>query len=58
MQRLVSAPAVRTGGMDQGGDAKEVSTTEPAVFGRKELEAAQAKKRQLRDQADYEAKKK
>ena len=58
VQRLVSAPVVRTAGMDKGDDAKEVSPTEPAVFGRKELEAAQAKKRQLRDQADYEAKKK
>lgn len=58
VQRLVSAPAVRTAGMETGSSPGEVSTAEPAVFGRKELEAAQDKKRQLRDQANYEAKKK
>ena len=58
VQRLVSAPAVRTAGMEEGSDPKEVISTEPTVFGRKELEAAQAKKRQLRDKVNYEAKKK
>ena len=58
VQRLVSAPIVRTTGMDKGSAPGDVSNTKPAAFGRKELEAAQDKKRRLRDQANYEAKKK
>ena len=57
VQRMVSTPAVRTAGMEKGNGPEEAGSAGPAVFGRKELEAAQDKKRQLRDQANHEAKK-
>ena len=54
VQRLISAPAVHTGG-EAGSASEPVETTpaQPPVFGRKELKAAQEKKAQLRDQARY-----
>jgi putative FmdB family regulatory protein len=57
VQRLISQIAVH-GGKDGGfqteaAEAADTESTRPAVFGRKELQAAQEKKRQLREQAKY-----
>jgi putative FmdB family regulatory protein len=54
VQRLISAPAVHIGG-EGGGATEPVETTpdRPAVFGRKELQAAQEKRATLRDQVRY-----
>lgn len=54
VQRLISAPAAHTGS-ESGGAAEPVETTpdKPAVFGRKELKAAQEKKARWRDQVRY-----
>ncbi|NJN99680.1 MAG: zinc ribbon domain-containing protein [Anaerolineales bacterium] len=49
-RRLISAPAVRTG--EGGGEseaAMDSSPARPAVFGRKELNEALAKKKELRE---------
>lgn len=49
-RRLISAPAIRTG--DGGGESEAVADTSsanPAVFGRKELNEALAKKKELRE---------
>ena len=54
VQRLISAPAIRTGGTGEVGT--EIIDSTPAttpVIGRKELKAAQEKKRQLREQAKH-----
>jgi putative FmdB family regulatory protein len=58
VRRLVSAPAPAAGS-EGGGEAEaaEPAATKPAVFGRKELQAAQEKKAQLREQAAREARK-
>ena len=57
VQRLISQVAVHGG---EGGsintdtvEATDSGSTKPPVFGRKELQAAQEKKRQLREQAKY-----
>ncbi len=55
VQRLISQVAVHGG---EGGTIDSEVETEstpakPPVFGRKELQAAQEKKRQLREQAKY-----
>lgn len=57
VQRLISQVAVH-GGEDSSIDtdaaeAADTASTKPPVFGRKELQAAQEKKRQLREQAKY-----
>lgn len=51
VRRRVSAPTVTMGA--EG--AVEPAANKPAVFGRKELNAALEKKAQLREQATYEA---
>lgn len=54
-RRLISAPAIRSG--DGGGEseaAADSSPTKPAVFGRKELNEALAKKKELRERAAHE----
>jgi putative FmdB family regulatory protein len=54
VQRLISAPTIRAGAA--GGDTgivETAATEKPAVFGRKELLAAQEQKRQLREKAKY-----
>jgi putative FmdB family regulatory protein len=54
VQRVVSAPAVHTGGRSgESGEMPESAapSDKPPVFGRKELKAAQEKKARLRDQA-------
>ncbi len=51
-RRLVSAPAIRTG--EGGGEseaAADPAPTKPAVFGRKELNEALAKKKELKERA-------
>jgi putative FmdB family regulatory protein len=57
VQRLISAPARRSGA--RGSSSSEAPTEPPAgqppVVGRKEIQAAQEKKRQLREQAKYGA---
>ena len=54
VQRVMSAPAVRSGDGAAGTAIVEDSTpTKPPVIGRKEIQAAQEKKRQLREQAKY-----
>ena len=61
-ERGGAAVGFSTDSAHRGADMRIVSeeriTTKPVIFGRKELEAAQEKKQQLSDQADYEAKKK
>ena len=56
VQRLISQVAVH-GGEGSSRDTDTIETadtsTKPPVFGRKELQAAQEKKRQLREQAKY-----
>ena len=42
--RLISAPAVHSGGDGGGGKAEEAPTPKPPVFGRKELNEALKKK--------------
>ncbi|HMQ53057.1 MAG TPA: zinc ribbon domain-containing protein [Anaerolineae bacterium] len=55
VQRLVSAPAGRRGASssDGGEVTAEPATGQTPVIGRKEIQAAQEKKRQLREQAKY-----
>ena len=59
VQRLISQVAVHGGEgshRDAGSteaEAADTASTKPPVFGRKELQAAQEKKRQLREQAKY-----
>jgi putative FmdB family regulatory protein len=56
VQRLISQVAVHggDGGIDTDAtETADTASTKPPVFGRKELEAAQEKKRQLREQAKY-----
>ncbi|MCB0165366.1 MAG: hypothetical protein KDI79_14145 [Anaerolineae bacterium] len=54
VQRVMSAPAVRSGDGAAGTAIVEDSTpAKPPVIGRKEIQAAQEKKRQLREQAKY-----
>ena len=57
VERLISAPAIHAGGESSGGtdtvDTGESLPSTPPVLGRKELKAAQEKKRQLREQAKY-----
>lgn len=49
-RRLISAPAIRTGeGSGESEAAADTSSTKPAVFGRKELNEALAKKKELRE---------
>ena len=51
-QRLISAPAVHTGEKRSvTGEATEAAPTNSPVFGRKELNAAAARKKELRDRA-------
>jgi putative FmdB family regulatory protein len=57
VQRLISAPAIHTGNAstDSGAaEAADLSPEKPAVFGRKELQAAQEKKRQLRESVKHD----
>jgi len=59
VQRLMSAPAVHSGessGIDVEGLKEMSSSSTPPIFGRKELKKAEEKKRQLKEQAKYEAK--
>ena len=54
IRRVMSAPAVRSGEGVAGTEIVEDSTpAKPPVIGRKEIQAAQEKKRQLREQAKY-----
>jgi putative FmdB family regulatory protein len=57
VQRLISQVAVHGGESDSGSantaEITDTASTKPPVFGRKELQAAQEKKRQLREQAKY-----
>lgn len=57
VQRLISAPTIRAGGEGVGEtdtvDSGESLSSHPPILGRKELKAAQEKKRQLREQAKY-----
>ena len=52
VQRIISTPAIHTGraGSESAStDAHDTTPANPPVFGRKELQAAQEKKRQLRE---------
>lgn len=51
-RRLISAPAVHSGDKAETIETTATETTKP-VFGRKELKAAQEKKRKLREQIKY-----
>ncbi|MCB0194805.1 MAG: hypothetical protein KDJ65_22840 [Anaerolineae bacterium] len=54
VQRIMSAAAVRSGDGAVGREIVEESTpSKPPVIGRKEIQAAQEQKRQLREQAKY-----
>ena len=58
VQRLISKVAIHSGDGGSSFDkdaaeAAEATSSKPPVFGRKELKAAQEKKRQLREQAKY-----
>ncbi len=56
-QRVMSMPAVHMGGAGAIHTAPtEPQPADPPVFGRKELQQAEAKKSHLRDQAKQEAK--
>ncbi len=56
VRRRVSAPTVAMGAEGGPEAAMEPAADKPAVFGRKELNAALEKKAQLREQATYDAK--
>jgi len=57
VQRLISRVAIHggeSGNIDTSiTEAAHTSSAKPTVFGRKELQAAQEKKRQMREQAKY-----
>lgn len=55
VRRVMSAPAVHTGGPARSEPATDVSpaANKPPVFGRKELKAALEKKAQLREQSRF-----
>ncbi|MBN1217880.1 MAG: hypothetical protein JXM69_03040 [Anaerolineae bacterium] len=56
VQRLISAPTIRASGESGGdvtADSGHNSAAAPPIMGRKELRAAQEKKKQLREQAKY-----
>ncbi len=56
VNRLISAPTIRTGGTSSLTEAAETASTgssETPVVGRKEIEAAQKKKRELKERAKY-----
>ena len=57
VQRLISQVAVHGGESSSididTAETADAASTKPPVFGRKELQAAQEKKRQLREQAKY-----
>lgn len=55
VRRRVSAPAVAAGAEGGPETAVEPAADKPAVFGRKELNAALEKKARLREQATHEA---
>lgn len=55
VRRRVSAPTVTMGAEGGPEGAVEPAADKPAVFGRKELNAALEKRAQLREQATYEA---
>ena len=58
VQRLISQVAVhggsKDGSIDTASETTDTDTTKPPVFGRKELQAAQEKKRQWREQAQID----
>ena len=57
VQRLISAPTIHSGGEGSSNtdttDVGDSFSTDPPILGRKELKAAQEKKKQLREQAKY-----
>ena len=57
VQRLISAPAIRTGVTGETGtEVVDNSPTTPSVIGRKELKDAAEKKRQIKEQVQHEKK--
>jgi len=56
VQRLMSAPAIHAGNTPGSATTTESAAAPPPVFGRKELHQAMEQKRQLKEQANYEAK--
>ena len=55
VQRLISAPTIRTGGETASGEVDVADSTSSGteVFGRKELQAAEKKKAELKERAKY-----
>lgn len=57
VQRLMSAPAIRSGNeASRPAQVTDASPASPPVFGRKELNQAQEKKRRQKEQVKYEKK--